>query len=328
MSIPIVIAQTDLAFLALAGAIVTGLLTISRLRGQRLLSARIITDAPRGSRPDFTVSLVLALAAASIALSPSAEWLFSLFQREIELDSFKWWEFADIILAAGAVLLIVLALLVFHRREPRQAVPPRYPRTWRTFLSPKQLWLPAGVLVAILALVLFAGSVSSPDEDGIYRWLTIESGSGYRAAMTFFGWAYGIPVAGVAVLVAVLTVAALHANATRPFLSPETVTREQASRRAISSMLLWFSTGAILLVLGRAMISVGAAGRGTMNSPDYIWGTSIAALDPWFSWLGILAKVAAYTLLVLVIAIRALRAKHPTIVNVPSDEEPAASSRG
>jgi hypothetical protein len=146
--------------------------------------------------------------------------------------------------------------------------------------------------------------------------------------MSFFGWAYGIPVAGAASLVAAATVAALHFNATRPFLSPDTVAREQTSRRALSSMLLWFSTGTVLLALGRAMIIVGAASRGTMNSPEYTWGTSIAALDPWFSWLGILVKLAAYTLLVLVIATSALRAKHPTSVRIPLDEETARSSRG
>jgi hypothetical protein len=309
MSISMIILVGDLLPLALAGVI--GVVYAIVPVGRRRLSRVAVLPGPRQAPSLLVSGGVLGVVALIIAFSALLRWLLVSANDSSALFSYVWWAYTPELLGASGALVVSIVVLALSGRKPESPVPPTQPRTWRTYLTTKQLWFPGVALAALLLLVVFAGSVSSPDEEGIYRLLVVETGSDASGATEFFGWAYGLPVAGAALLVTALTICALHANAARPFDELHTVPAEEASRRALSTRLLWFAGGVLFLILGRTMILVGASARMEISGPEYVWGTSIAALDPWLSWTGMVIKLFAYTLLLLVVGTTRFRRRRP-----------------
>jgi hypothetical protein len=311
MSISMIILVGDLLPLGLAG--ILGIVYAIVPLGRRRLSRAAVLPGPRQAPSLSVISGVLGVAALIIAFSALLRWLLVSANASSAPFSYVWWAYtSELLVANGAVAFIIVVLALFGRK-PESPVPPTQPRTWRTYVTTRQLWLPGVALAALLLLVAFAGSVSSPDEEGIYRLLVVQTGSDASGASEFFGWAYGLPVAGAALLLTALTISALHANAARPFHRLHTVPAEEASRRALSTRVLWFACGVLFLILGRTMILVGASARMEINGPEYVWGTSIAALDPWLSWTGMVVKLFAYTLLLLVGGTTRFRARRPSV---------------
>lgn len=254
------------------------------------------------ARPDTAVRWTVAAGAVGLLLLAVTETVMRFARVRIGAEQFLWWRYSLPLLAACLILLILAVLLAGFRRRTAEPVAPTRIRTWRSFNSTYQLLLLGGSAFALILFVAFAGSASSPDDDGRYRELVIDTGGTGGLVAGFFGWAYGLPAAAAALVLLALAVWTLHLNAARPFLAPETVEREEASRSALSFMVLSLSAGAVLLTLARALdLSSGAAGV-SLEAEGYSFETALAAAAPWLSGLSYLVKFFACLLLVMVVA--------------------------
>lgn len=267
----------------------------------------------RGSRPDAAAKVTLGVGAGLVLLYSVTDGLRSFWGWGGYPDprEYRWWDYSEELLGAAVVVLCVLVLLRWFRYSPAAPVAPTRPRTWRSFTRPGQLWLLLAATAMLLGFVALAGSASSPNPEGIYNTLTIDAGGELAASTTFFGWAYGIPVAIATLLLVILTLAALHVDATRPFSRPEAVTREEASRSMLSALTLWFSAGVILDALAHALFQVSKASGLTMHAQEFSWETSLAALAPSLQWAAYTVETLAYVLLLLVVTVTARRRGSP-----------------
>lgn len=269
------------------------------------------SDLIRGSRPDAAAKAVLGVSATLVLLYSVTDGLRSLWGFGINsgIHEYRWWTYADVLLSASVVVLCVLVLLRGFKHSSAVRVAPSRPRTWRSFTRTGRLWSLLTVTVVLLGFVAFAGSVSSPDSEGIYNTLTIDAGGHSTASTIFFGWAYGLPVAGAALLLVALSLATIHINAVRPFFRPETVTQEAVSRSMLTTLILWFSTGVLLDTLARALLQVSQAGVMSMQAQGFTWETSVAALSPSLQWVSYALESIGYIflLLVLTVAVRPRR---------------------
>jgi hypothetical protein len=217
-----------------------------------------------------------------------------------------WWvQTAPVIVAAGAAA----ALLVRAYRAPQRPEVPVSPvarRGWLSFTRRRDAIVGGVVLAALLVTILVAGAASAIGPDGTYSAIEIPVGDQGPGYATFFGWAYGVPLlAALAVLVGAM-VWALHVDAARPFLRPDTVEAETGTRRAASRAVFALAISAALLALGSALdvianaglgsVGVGIPGVGTFN-----YSTGYAALAPAMLWLGRALTLAAMVLLALTI---------------------------
>lgn len=296
--------QLDLITLVPAALIAFGLTFTPMVRSLTHTGAA----EPRNHRPDRVLSLALVFAALLAIATPVAAQLHSFIPWVRAFSpwarsglEFLWFEFApELLVGCGALFALTVALLCI-RQTPRAAVPPSGLRNWLTY-APRPLVI--GLVVALggfLLITLFAGSISSPDQDGRYTMLEINSGGDFSAGSgIFYGWAYGIPTMLVAVTLVGITLAFLQFNATRPFMEPSAVAWETQSRRSISTRVLWFSVGILVYALGVLLLRVGFAAGGVMSTPEYEWRTSIYALEPVLIWAGRILRVVGWCLVFLV----------------------------
>lgn len=293
----------SLPLIAAGGAVAT-VIAIPALR-RKLPRARRL---PGSSRPDTAARVVVGTTSAALILF-TVPIVMPIVYRGLgyRVGDHWWWRYADVLILSCLAMFVVAILLACYRRRPDEPVAPTHPRTWRSFTTATQLWTLSVSVVALLLLVAFAGSASSPDEDGRYRMLEIETGGVSGAITTFFGWAYGLPVAGVVAVLVALTVTALHLNAARPFLKSTTAPDEEVSRSTLSALLVWFTVGAVLVTLGRSMHMVSSAAALSLTTEGYTWATTLAALSPWLYWVALLVQSVAYVVLGLVIAVACLR---------------------
>ena len=257
------------------------------------------------SRPDALASLTLGMAALLAALVAFVPFIEGMLPDWLTLNSdpfdFRWHDFSRELIVGSLALIVVALILTLFRSTPRAAVPPSGPRGLRTYAPGRGLAPLAAALAALLLLTVFAGSISSADEDGRHTLFVIETGGQFSAASgRFYGWAYGVPAAIAAVALVAATVFALHANATRTFLEPQSVEWESRARRALATRILWFSIGILVFVLGSCALRMGGAAGAQLSAPDYSWGTSMAAFEPVLTWGGRLLRGVGLTLLLLV----------------------------
>lgn len=296
---------------------VLGVLAIPALR-RRLPRA---THLPRRSRPDSLARIIVGVGAAALILITMPVVIRSLYDGlGVGFFEYWWWMYSEALLLGCLTLLLVACVLGRYRRRPHEPVPPKHPRVWRSFTTASQLWLLSGSVLALFLFVAFAGSASSQDlMDGRYRVLEIETGgTGGATSMGFFGWAYGLPTAAAAALLAALTITALHLNASRPFLTPATAADEETSRSTLSALLVWFAAGAVLVTLGRAMLRASQSAGLSLISEGFSWETTLAALAPWLYWMALLVQFLAYTILGLVICATFLRSDSGASTSRPS----------
>ena len=77
----------------------------------------------------------------------------------------------------------------------------------------------------------------------------------------FYGWAYGVPVLVCPTVLTTVTWAALHPNAARPYIRPETVTAERDARREVAVGTVRIATAGMLLALAGASRLMAAPDR-------------------------------------------------------------------
>ncbi|MDY7542916.1 MULTISPECIES: hypothetical protein [unclassified Cryobacterium] len=166
-------------------------------------------------------------------------------------------------MSIAAAAILVLVLLPSRSRGTGRVLAAEMdlqPRNLGSFGSP--WWFVAWLLsaVALVLTVVLAGLVSSPDEEGRYSILIIDLGSA-SARGDFLGWFYGVPLLCALGVLMVLTLLALWSIA-RPTVAMRAArTVDIQLRRLQTRTVLSLSSGALLVTLGLAWISIGSAGR-------------------------------------------------------------------
>lgn len=253
---------------------------------------------------------VLGLVAISVIVLFVAENLITRYALNL-YDVVSWWRYATPVFTAGAGVAVLLSLIVTRGSRPaeRPVVSPR--RTWLGFSSRIGSAGAAVALLVLTATTVLAGLASSNIDGGPYVFLEIDVPNETIDPIRpwFYGWAYGVPVLICTAALVAVSVAALHANAARPFLRPETVLTEQRERRDIATGVTRLAISSALLALAGAWRFIAEAGSvggltiegdGRSDSYDAVWRYGeIAAVG---GWLAPGLEIAAFVLLLLVTA--------------------------
>ncbi len=176
----------------------------------------------------------------------------------------SWWRYAAPVFATAAVIAaLALTIGVRGARHATQPVATGTRRTWLSF-SPRGGIVAAGIaLLGLILTTIAAGCASSNIDGGPFVFLEIPAPNTDvdPVRLWFYGWAYGVAVLLCCALLAGAVMWALWANATRPFLRPQTVPAEHRERRRIAAGVAQIATGGILLTLAAAWRFIGSAGR-------------------------------------------------------------------
>lgn len=230
---------------------------------------------------------------------------------------FSWWRYAVPLFCALVGMSVVLGLVVLRGTRPSETpVVPATRRTWVSF-SPRPDVVGAGVvLLALSATTAAAGLSSSADSRGRYVWLEIPVPN--EAAidpirLSFYGWAYGVPVLICLAALSIATWAVLHRNAARPYIRPETVVVERDARRDIAIGAVRIATASMLLALAGAWRLIADAGSvshlvidGQNGGDPYDAAWRYAELAVAAGWFAPVLEITAFVLL-LIVALRRCR---------------------
>lgn len=247
--------------LILAGIIAVGITVTPVWRARSATTG----SAPVGVAPRYAPEhRTIGVAAIAVVVVFLVENLITGYALDLR-DVVSWWRYATPVFAASVgVAALLLVIITSGRRAPELPVVSAR-RTWRSFSSPLGT---AGAAVAVLALTtttVLAGLASSNIDGGPYVFLEIDVPNESIDPLRpwFYGWAYGVPVLTCTVGLVIVAVAALHANAVRPFLRPETVAAEQRERRSVALGIARIVTAAALLALAGAWRFIADAGSVT-----------------------------------------------------------------
>ena len=305
-----------LVSLILAAIIAVGIAVSPRWAARRRSRVRLTPSASAAVSVRYAPEHVaLGIAAIAVIVIFAAENLISgyvLGMFGVSLNGVvSWWRYATPVFTASVGVAVLLAMIATRGSTPPEQAVVAARRTWLTFSS-RVAWV--GTALALLALTvttLLAGLASSNLNDGPYVYLEIDVPNETIDPIRpwFYGWAYGIPVLiCTAALVAVI-VAALHANAARAFLRPETVVAEQRERRDIARGITRLAASAALLALAGALRFIAEAGTaagltvmgdGRSDTYDVFWRYGeLAAIG---GWVAPVLEISAFVLLLLVTA--------------------------
>lgn len=197
-------------------------------------------------------------------------------------------------LLGGLVGVLILTLPPIAHRSRGSAQLVR--RTAFTFA--RRWWLIlAGVLVAtIILLSVAAGAASSPDEEGRYRLLAMDSGAA-EIRVLIYGWHYSLPSLVALVLFIGTTFLALRGIARPPLTvdaHQDTAVREERTRNVMGIFI-----GGLLLHLGAVLTFLahtGTSSVGVFQGQDIIPIIApFAAFGPVLWVLGVAASVLGFT---------------------------------
>lgn len=239
-----------------------------------------------------------------------------------------WWRFATAIVVAALGLGIVAAIEVRGAKPSEVPVVSGARRTWTSFGPRVGLIGGVAVLVAILVTSIAAGMAAYVDSRGDSAWLEIPIPNEETidpVRVHFYGWTYGVPVLICAALLAAAVWGVLHANASRPYIRPETVAAERDARRGVARDAVRIATAGMLLGVAGAWRLIASAGttsglviEGKNDGAPYevIW--RYAELATVVGWAAPALEVLAFALLLLV----AVRLRVP---QVPAEVEAAVA---
>jgi hypothetical protein len=297
--------------LILAAIIGVGIAVTPRRRERRQSRVRLDATAARGVVARYSPEhRTLGIAAVAVILLFLAENLISGYALNLN-GVVSWWRYATPVFTASVGVAVLLVLIATRGSTPPQRPVVSARRTWLTFSSRVGSVGAALALLALTATTVLAGLASSNIEGGPYVYLEIEVPNETIDPIRpwFYGWAYGFPVLICTAVLVAATVAALRANAARPFLRPETVVAEQRERRDIATGITRIATSGALLALAGAWrfiadagsvagLTVEGAGRSDSYTASWRYG-EVAAVG---GWLAPLLEIAAFVLLLLVAA--------------------------
>lgn len=155
----------------------------------------------------------------------------------------------------------------------------------------------AAILALMIVFSLWAGSLSSPDEDGRYRMFTIEPGESLAAGTNIFGWFYSLRGLPIVVLLIALCLWRLRNIARGP--------GDEADRWSANRAVLAITAGALLFGLAEIIMSLQAAASIRFYAETFNFQSSLAALElplrwavraviamAWASWFSVLFSPA------------------------------------
>lgn len=297
--------------LVLAVVIAGGILLAPRGRSPQS-RVRLDPSAARGVIARYTPEhRTLGIVAIGVIVAFITENLLSGYVLNL-YGVVSWWRYATPVFAASLGLAVLLVVVATRGSAPAER--PVIPAVRRTWLSFSTRVASAGAVLVVLALAvttIAAGLASSNIGDGPYVYLEIAIPNETIDPVRpwFYGWAYGVPVLVCLVALAAVAVGALHSNAVRAFLRPETVVAEQRERRDVANGITRVATGAALLALAGAWRFIADAGstgqlsiQGDTGSDSYeaVWRYADLAIVG--GWLAPALEIVAFVLLILVAA--------------------------
>ncbi|MFB8188403.1 hypothetical protein ACFC14_03695 [Microbacterium sp. NPDC055988] len=302
--------------LVVAAIIAVGIAVSPRWAARRRSRVRLTPSAATAVSVRYAPEHVaLGIAAIAVIVIFVAENLISgyvLGMFGVSLNGVvSWWRYATPVFTASVGVAVLLAMIATRGSTPPERPVVAARRTWLTFSS-RVAWV--GTALALLTLTtttLLAGLASSNLNGGPYVYLEIDVPNETIDPIRpwFYGWAYGIPVLICTAALVAVVVAALHANAARSFLRPETVVAEQRERRDIARGITRLAASAALLALAGALRFIAEAGSiagltvdgdGRSDTYDAFWRYGeLAAIG---GWVAPALEITAFVLLFLVTA--------------------------
>lgn len=159
------------------------------------------------------------------------------------------------------------------------------------------------VTAAYLALLVIAGSASSPDPSGKFRLLTVTAAGNSAEASPFVGWHYGVPLLVLAVLTFSCTVLALQRISRTAALPDLRMRGLDVAWRQLSLGITWsLGTGIMLAFFGASSAISGAAMSNvalSLADPAAHPQQPLFALGVAAGLLGLALAIAGVVLLVL-----------------------------
>lgn len=146
----------------------------------------------------------------------------------------------------------------------------------------------ATVLALMIVFSLWAGSLSSPDEEGRYRMFMIEPGESLAAGSNIFGWFYSLRGLPVVALLITLCLWRLRNIAREP--------GEEAARRSANRVVLAITAGALLFGFAEIVMSLQAAASVRFYAETFNFQSSLAALELPLRWVVRAAIAMAWAL--------------------------------
>ncbi len=134
----------------------------------------------------------------------------------------------------------------------------------------------AAALALMIGASLWAGSLSSPDEEGRYRTFTIEPGESLAAGTEVFGWYHSVRCAPIVVLLVALCVWRLRNISRGP--------GDEAARWSANRVALAITAGALLFGLAEIIQSLQAAASIKFYAETFRFHSSLAALEVPLRW--------------------------------------------
>jgi hypothetical protein len=297
--------------LILAAIIAVGITVTPRWRARTESRVRLAAAASGGVFARYSPEhRTLGVAAIAVIVIFVAENLITGYGVDLH-DVVSWWRYATPVFTAGVAVTILLTLIA-----TRGSTPPERPvfsarRTWLSFSPRIGAVGAAATLLALTVTTLLAGLASSNIDGGPYVFLEIDVPNETIDPIRpwFYGWAYGVPVLICTAALIAVAIAALRANAVRPFLRPETIVAEQRERRDIATGITRIATSAAILALAGAWRFIADAGSingltiqgdGRSDSYDTFWRYGeVAAVG---GWLAPALEITAFVLLLLTTA--------------------------
>lgn len=255
-----------------------------------------------------TERVVLGAGAVFVTALFTVEWLMRAAVLDL-VNVVEWWAYATPLGAAAIAIGAALGVLARRRTVPaRRPALSTTPRTWRSFSSRGDLIVATVAFVALLVTTVVAGLSSSADDQGRFIHLDIAlPNTGLDPLRPwFYGWSYGIPVLlALAVLVG-LTLAALAVNASRPYLTADSIAAERRARSATAASITWIASGAMLLALGgawrfiakAAILQVRVVADGGVEA-SYVTATGWDGIATMLQWSAPLVEICGFILLLL-----------------------------
>lgn len=320
--------STPLVSLVLA-AIVAGVLLLLATPRERGVQVALSEAAARSFKKRYAPERrTLGIAAIAVVVVFAAENVIRGYVLNL-VDVVSWWRFATPVASIILAIAVLVTLIVLRGSGASETpVVTGARRMWTTFGPRMGLILSGVVLLLLVGTTIAAGVTSAADDRGQYVWLEIpipNEDAIDPIRLWFYGWTFGLPVLIALAALIVTTWLALHFNAVRPLIRPETAAAERGFRSEVASGAVAVATAGMLLALAGAWRLIARAGSGTQlviegqngGEPyEAVW--RYAELGTVAGWLAPILEIIAFTLLFLIVA--KLRRKWPSTPDTERDE--------
>lgn len=181
--------------------------------------------------------------------------------------------------------------------------------------------LPLGIAAAFVVFLIVTGITSSPDENGLYRTISIADATSSSTAGPYPGWFYGFPLILVTLVLATSTLLALRrVSATRSLSNTSLASLDQHWREVSTLVITKLSTAALLAYFGGTAFIAGQAVHNvatsfstttgyTLQQPEFAVGVTLQIVGG-ISAISGLAFLVASALTAATLRTRVLSAMH------------------